>query len=336
MSAASWGKDPVHALVERALPDLSQTTGRTSDSARRLGGIALGAGRSIDVTLDDGWVALQAPSPLPHDASPSSLLACAGRWPCAVELFIGDDAVEVRSELRVDGSVPADDGRANDDASTNSLRDRVDRMTAACRMSPTDVSDEAAPPRTVLPEREARAAALAQRMQATGWRMDMRDDGSCMVDLDAGERFAQANVSLSDEGDVRARYALPHAATDASREAVAWLALRAASTVRLVGARSDASGAPRLEVGLPDASAASALEDALAALSVAVRRIADEAALLAHDEALAVRFLALGGAASLFDGAAFSFDGAAFALGGAASGAATLTSAPPEARKEEV
>lgn len=210
-------------------------------------------------------------------------------------LAAGDSAPHLRAEIPLDG-VEQDLAPTLIPKLAATWRGFAE---ASARMSATSTREQAAfarsaddeASRSTLRPNGGASAALAERLGELGWPHSARNDGSCNVDLDIGEGFAQVNVAEGVDAAVELRAAFPEATSARCREAVSTLLLRCSGWVRMVRAAADPRGRARLEVVLPAMAGDADLSHALCALSMAMRFAGDEVALLSRDEALASRLL---------------------------------------------
>jgi hypothetical protein len=134
----------------------------------------------------------------------------------------------------------------------------------------------------------------------TGWPVVERD-GRVLVELDIPDGFAQAAVAARPDGGIGATVAVADGAAPAQgHDALALLLLRASGSVHLVRAAADPT--PRLEVALPAPVAATTLQHALCALSVAYRMVVREATALVQDASIAAAYLRHGAGAGAIHG----------------------------------
>jgi hypothetical protein len=245
-------------------------------------------GRDLAATarLAGGWLLLDAPLP-PFGVEG----AAAGVWdllrwnaalPGPVKLVLppGPPAVRLRAELPVDVALD--------------LPARVREVSAGLEAAAALLAGE-------TPARPAGAAAtvdLARLSEEAGWPFVARA-GGLAVGLDAGDGLHQAMVA-EEAGAVRVTVALGTDGAAAPRclEALGTLLLRASAAVRMARAAAggtNGTAAARFEVCFAAAPVhPGELDHALAALSVACRMAGREARILAENEVMAGRYLALG------------------------------------------
>lgn len=140
-------------------------------------------------------------------------------------------------------------------------------------------------------------AAMLQLCTEAGWQGNARGDDRAVVELDVPGTFRQAVLSAAGAGlritTVLADCAAPR--TDACRSALGVLLLRTSGVVRMARAAVDMTpdrAVPRFEVCFDSGPGPAELARALAALSIACRFSADEAAAVHQDDRLARIYLA--------------------------------------------
>jgi hypothetical protein len=248
------------------------------------------------VRLDDDWLLLETPLPsaLPGDSLWCDLLQNASVSGPAKTALADDQRRRVaQAEIPLDDEV--DLALRIDQACEG-----VAQLIPASHASRPHIGRESAPRARVAGD-QASPLDPAHLLTTAGWSFVEREPGF-LVELPVPGQFCQAVVRLDAGGGVRVTVDVvaPHTLSPVSREALGALLLSTSRVCRMVrgAARDEASvGAVAFEVHVASRPTAAELGHALAALSIACREAAREAAVLV-DERVAASYLEVRGLGS--------------------------------------
>ncbi len=276
---SAHGADTLASIIHSTLAQCDCTLHRPAPSAWRAAGPS---GEPFAVTVEDGWLTIDRVASGDVAAQPPlTVLANAASLPANTKLIAmgPNDRIHLRAELSLDVDLDLDT--------------HIPAVIAAfAATNPVTAETSLSSDEPTAPQEANHGSSLADRCAEVGWPAVERPDGALAVELEVPGSFVQAMVRRQENGEwwIEVPVAPGDPAPDVCREATARLLLRVGGLVRLVQAVLLAEGGAasagfRVRV-LPAASSA-AFGHAFAALSVACRLCAREAAVLWHDERVA-------------------------------------------------
>ena len=271
--------------IEAALVKVAASVGQVAPG-RWTFAITNGTATAATARVDGEWLVFDARPPLAPAGVPDPWAMLA--WNAALDggarfaMRAGPAGPEVRADVALAPDV---------DPTRRIIEAYAGLQTAAiCLHDPADLAATSTP--TSIAAADG-AEALAALCRETRWSVAQRDAGSLVVDLDVPGAVHQARVERRADGRVAVSVPVfdPTAtrdepASEACRHALGVFLVRTCGSIRMIRAATDAGGSPRFEL-VQAAPSLVELEHGFAALSVACRFAAREAAVLWHDDVVA-------------------------------------------------
>lgn len=278
--------------IDRCLREWSTALQRPADALWEFT-LQNGSALPVRARLIEDWLQLDAELRSATDSTHIwSALEWNGRLDGAAKFALGLSGrlMRLRAEIPLDGEV----------AVASDLTAALAGFERAASLENGGAGQKQARPHAAaLPSQPEASLPLRELLADAGCQSAERPGGSLMVELESGSDFRQALVEAEPDGSWRASVELARweSHVPASRDALAVLLLTASGAVRMArpSAGESVDGiAARLEIRLASHASPALVGRGLAALSVACRLCAREAAIL-RNKRIAGRYLAVRG-----------------------------------------